>query len=72
MFLPNFVAHNKVMDMEKKIGKVAALAFCLCPLALQAQKVKMRHSEVKSVSLDTIPKASLPKEVMSPNISFRI
>lgn len=35
-----------------------AVVACFCPLVMQAQ-------EVKSVSLDSIPKASLPKEGMS-------
>ena len=48
--------------MKKKIGIVVAFVACLCPLAMQAQ-------EVKSVSLDTIPKSSLPTELLSPNLS---
>ena len=50
------------MDMEKKIRIAIVFVVCLCALPLQAQ-------EVKSISLDTIPKASLPLEVMTPNIS---
>ena len=50
-----------MVGMEKNIGIVVAYVACICPLALQAQ-------EVKSVSLDTIPKASLPTEMMAPNL----
>ena len=52
------------MDMGKKIRIRIAIASvaCLCAFPLQAQ-------EVKSISLDTIPKTSLPQEVMTPNIS---
>ena len=52
------------MDMGKKIRIRIAIASvaCLCAFSLQAQ-------EVKSISLDTIPKTSLPQEVMTPNIS---
>lgn len=50
------------MEMETKIGIFMVCVACICPLVLQAQ-------EVKSVSLDTIPKASLPTEFMSPNLS---
>lgn len=50
------------MDMGKKIRIAIASVACLCAFSLQAQ-------EVKSISLDTIPKTSLPQEVMTPNIS---
>ena len=48
--------------MGKKIRIAIASVACLCAFPLQAQ-------EVKSISLDTIPKTSLPQEVMTPNIS---
>ena len=51
-----------MVGMEKNIGIVVAYVACICPLALQAQ-------EVKSVSLDTIPKASLPTEMIAPIFS---
>lgn len=51
-----------MVGMEKNMGIVVAYVACFCPLALQAQ-------EVKSVSLDTIPKSSLPTEMMAPNLS---
>ena len=50
-----------MVGMEKNIGIVVAYVACICPLTLQAQ-------EVKCVSLDTIPKASLPTEMMAPNL----
>lgn len=43
---------------EKRRLFILAVVACSCPLVMQAQ-------EVKSVSLDSIPKASLPKEGMS-------
>lgn len=43
---------------EKRRIFILAVVACFCPLVMQAQ-------EVKSVSLDSIPKASLPKEGMS-------
>lgn len=43
---------------EKRRLFILAVMACSCPLVMQAQ-------EVKSVSLDSIPKASLPKEGMS-------
>ena len=43
---------------EKRRIFILAVVACFCTLVMQAQ-------EVKSVSLDSIPKASLPKEGMS-------
>lgn len=43
---------------EKRRLFILAVMACFCPLVMQAQ-------EVKSVSLDSIPKASLPEEGMS-------
>ena len=51
-----------MVGMEKNIGIVVVCVTCICPLALQAQ-------EVKSVSLDTIPKSSLLTEMIAPNLS---
>lgn len=43
---------------EKRRIFILTVMACFCTLVMQAQ-------EVKSVSLDSIPKASLPKEGMS-------
>lgn len=43
---------------EKRRIFILAVVACFCTLVMQAQ-------EVKSVSLDSVPKASLPKEGMS-------
>ena len=48
------------------------LVACLCPLTLQAQEVKslkteMSKTDVKTVSLDTIPNVSLPREEYIPS-----
>ena len=51
---------------EKRRIFILAVVACFCTLVMQAQ-------EVKSVSLDSIPKASLPKEGMSfkEGVSFK-
>lgn len=58
-----------MVGMDKKMGIVVVCVACLSSLTMQAQGVKMQYSEVKSVTLDSIPNASLPHEVVTPNVS---
>ena len=41
---------------------------CIFSMAMQAQEVKIQQAEIKNVTLDSVPKASLSGNVVLPNV----